>query len=103
MHEIVTTTGRKMTASLQDAIDGLPNRELVIKAFSERGEKGGAMGDLYAALALEVRLAALRDEDYFRRLAQERQDEMPEPPLPEATGPAVCMDPDTGEITELEG
>lgn len=100
MSDIITTTGRKMTTALQDAIDGLPDRELAIRAFTHREQQGDAMGRLYAALALELRLAALRDQDTFTRLEQERFDDIPEPPLPQATGQPMTFDPETETWSE---
>jgi hypothetical protein len=103
MTEIVTTTGRRMSIRLQQAIDGLADRGLCIRALEQMGQQGGRLSNVYAALALELRLSDLRELETLRQMAVAEAAAVPEPPLPEATGPAVYIDPDTGDITELEG
>lgn len=102
MSDIVTTTGRRMSRALQDAIDNQPDRRVAAEVFSELAEASTTttLRPLYAALALELRLAELREQDVLHRLAVDAAEGPDDPrhPIPPASGPAMVCDPDTGEI-----
>jgi len=103
MSDVVITTGRPMTRHLDAALDDLTglDRAAVREAFAESVTP--ILARLYQALAVELRLCDLRDQDLLLQHSRELQadrDAIPEPPLPAATGPAVfgVVEPD-GTLT----
>lgn len=85
--EIVTTTGRPMTRGLQEAVDNITggNRTRMIRAL-EAGTKDRHLDRLMRALAGELRLAQLREDETLRRIKQHEDAGVVEPPLPPAEG-----------------
>ncbi len=105
MSDVVTTTGRRMTRRLQDALDDLTgvDRAAVREAFAESVTP--ILGPLHRALSLELTLCDLRESDLLLQHSRELQadrDAIPEPPLPAASGPVVfgVVEPD-GTLTWL--
>src|SRR5947209_8672187 len=99
--DIVRTTGRPMTARLQRWLDSVDNREETIRTFETMKDETAKtwLTGLYEALALELRLVDLREQDLMQRLAQERSDELSEidarHPYPPRTGKTAWYDPTT--------
>jgi len=90
MSEPVSTTGRAMTNVLAAALDDLsgPDRSAARRAFAE--STSPVLGRLHRALATELVLVELREQDLGIRLDRELRadrDALPQPPLPTATGP----------------
>ncbi len=95
MSEIVTTTGRRMTVRLQEAIDNLTgsSRSAAIRGFAEM-DPHSRLGPLYAALSFELQLCAFREDDTLRGMSADlrARDEGDDPPWPQATGPMAYLD-----------
>ena len=90
---LFTTTGRRMTRALQDALDGLgESRRIVAEAFDRVADSGSPLGPVYRAMALELRLAEMAERDTLDRLTTEHHDGLPDGALPEASGPAWWPD-----------
>lgn len=97
----IINTGRPMTAALQRALDSVTRQDRRVTVAALRGSQG-RLAALHHALATELELCGLRELETdieFRRMTQ---DPIPDPrPLPEATGPALRFDPETGEFFEI--
>ena len=73
---------------LRTAIDDQKQRPVAAEMFDQLAGRYPNLGRLFAALAVELRLATLADEETLRQLAAEHHDGLPDPPLPEDTGDA---------------
>ena len=62
MTELFTTTGRPMTGQLQAALDNVTGRDRALIAAAFQTQEGRT-GPLLRALALELRLAGLREAE----------------------------------------
>ncbi len=99
MSDMFTINGRRMTRQLADAIDALAasDRKVVVAALTE---STGRLAGVHHALALEVQLAGLLHDDALRHLEADVRADIPEPPLPEATGGTCWYDPKTGTVSD---
>jgi hypothetical protein len=78
--DVVTTTGRRMTRALEEALDDITgiDRRHAIEAM--RGSDSPALGRVYRALAIELMLVDLRERDLFHRMTADRRASLPDPP-----------------------
>ena len=93
--DVVHCTGRQMTGALQRALDDLTgaDRRAVTQALGESTSE--TLGALHHAIALELQLAELRDQEAFRLWSREHLEAMTEPPMPAPPeGVAWTFDPD---------
>lgn len=98
MPGLVNPGGRPMTGALQRALDDVSreDRRIVVAALKA---SEGRLAALHKALAIELELAGLREQDTAVQFRQMMQDSIPDPPWPKASGPAMQYDPETGELS----
>lgn len=105
MSDIVSTTGRPMTTQLRAALDNLTGatRERVIRVLSDP-DPGSVTGPIHRAIALELRLAQMREDDTLRGMSRDLSADGPDdPPWPKATGTAKWMDDDGNIVDPPDG
>lgn len=94
-------TGRPMTGGLQRALDSVTRKDRRVTVAALRASQG-RLAALHHALATELELCGLREQETDIEFRAMTQAGIPDPgPLPEATGPALRFDPETGRFFEI--
>ncbi len=93
-----TTTGRRMTGQLQEALDNVTGRDRALMVAALQTSEGRT-GPLLRALALELNLAGLREHEAITAAEADLAvvDDRPWPQPPD--GPAMWFDPATGNVS----
>ena len=94
MSDTVITTGRPMTTRLQEAIDnvGAADRERLIRVLSDP-DPGSVTGPIMRGIAIELRLAQLREQAVLTGLAADLAAPDPtDPPYPTRPPMHLWMD-----------